>query len=128
MARPVHFEMQVNDAQRAMNFYSEIFGWQFTEYMPGVYWLIITGEEGTPGINGGMGMRGGPQPPNESGTNSFVCTMAVDNVDEVIDAVLKAGGVEALAKHAIPGQGWLFYFVDTEGNTVGAMQQDPSAA
>jgi len=128
MPRPVHFEMQADDPQRAINFYQTLFGWEFTEYMPGFYWLIKTGEPGTPGIDGGMNKRPAPTPPKESGTNAFVLTVDVPNVDEIITAVEKAGCEIAMPKHAIPTVGWLVYFVDTEGNTVGAMQADPNAA
>jgi predicted enzyme related to lactoylglutathione lyase len=127
VARPVHFEVQASDPQRAMDFYSKIFGWQFSEYIPGVYWSIITGDEGTPGINGGLVTRPAAVPPRESGTNAYVCTLDVENVDEVIAAVEKAGGEIALPKQVVPAVGWLVYFIDPEGNTFGAMQQDPSA-
>ena len=38
----VHFEIPVNDVERARKFYSECFGWKFTKApMPGLeYWLI----------------------------------------------------------------------------------------
>jgi predicted enzyme related to lactoylglutathione lyase len=52
----------------------------------------------------------------------------VEDVDATIRAVQEAGGEVVVAKHAIPGYGWLFYFLDTEGNQLGAMQVDSSAA
>ena len=128
MPRPVHFEIQADDPQRAIAFYQGIFGWQFQEYMPGVYWLITTGEPGTLGIDGGLGRRPAPVPARESGTNAFVCTMDVPDVDATIAAVQKAGGEIAMPKHAVPGVGWLVYFLDTESNTIGAMQRDVTAA
>ncbi len=41
----IYFEIQADDCQRAMNFYSQVFGWKFTE-IPGLpipYWTIETG-------------------------------------------------------------------------------------
>ena len=35
-----------------------------------------------------------------------------------------AGGRVALPKMAVPGVGWLAYFIDPEGNTFGIMQTD----
>lgn len=128
MSRPIHFDVQVNDIHRAINFYQEIFGWKVEEYIPGFYWAITTGEEGTPGINGGMMLREGPPPATDSASTAFVCTLGVDDLDATMAAVRKAGGEIIVPKQAIPGVGWLFYFTDTEGNRVGAMQQDPNAA
>ena len=128
MPRPVHFDIQATDPQRAIKFYQEVFGWTFQEYMPGFYWLITTGEEGTRGIDGGLGVRDAPMPAKGSAANAFVCTIAVPNVDETLAAVEKAGCEITHAKHVIPNVGWLFYFLDPEGNAVGAIQEDTSAA
>jgi predicted enzyme related to lactoylglutathione lyase len=127
MPRPVHFEIHAGDPQRAIDFYSQLFGWNFQQYMPD-YWLITTGEKGTPGIDGGLARRMGPPPANDAPVHGYVCTVDVPNIDNVITAVEKAGCPIALPKHAVPSVGWLFYFKDTEGNLVGAMQPDPSAA
>ena len=32
MGRPVHFEVQVDDVERAKNFYAEVFGWSYEDY------------------------------------------------------------------------------------------------
>jgi predicted enzyme related to lactoylglutathione lyase len=128
MQRPVHFDIYTSDPQRAINFYQQVFGWKFTEYMPGFYWLIKTGEEGTRGIDGGLGVREGAAPVKGSPANAFVCTISVPNVDETIAAVQRAGCEITQAKHVIPHVGWLFYFLDSEGNTVGAIQEDTRAA
>jgi predicted enzyme related to lactoylglutathione lyase len=128
MQRPVHFELYASNPQRAIEFYHEIFGWEFQEYMPNFYWLIKTGEMGTPGIDGGMGVREGPAPEAGAPNNGFVCTIDVPDVDATIAAVQKAGCEVAMPKHAVPSVGWHFYFIDPEGNLVGAMQRDPGAA
>lgn len=128
MPRPVHFEVRASDTQRAINFYSKIFGWQFMEYMPGVYWLITTGDKETLGIDGGLGKHEGPLAPKGSSSNAFICTIDVPNIDETIAAVQSEGCEIVYPKHAIPSVGWLVYFLDPEGNTVGAMEADTSAA
>jgi len=51
----------------------------------------------------------------------------VDDLDESIELVLKAGGTEAVAKMPVLGVGWLAYFHDTEGNIFGMMKNDTSA-
>ena len=54
MPRPIHFEIHADDMPRARAFYEGLFGWSFAEYVPDFYYLVTTGPEGEPGINGGM--------------------------------------------------------------------------
>lgn len=128
MPRPTHFEIQADDPQRAINFYTNLFGWKFDVYVDGVYWFITTGDEGTPGIDGGLGPREASAPAKGAGANGYVCIVDVEDIDATIAAVVQAGGEVTAAKHAIPGVGWLAYFLDTENNTFGAMQNDTNAA
>ena len=81
-----------------------------------------------PGINGGLLKRPCPAPTPEQGSNAFVCTMVVENYDEIAKKILAHGGIEAMPKHAIVGMAWQGYFLDTEGNTFGIHQPDESAA
>ncbi len=70
MNRIVHFEIHAADPERAVKFYKDVFGWEITEWViPGVeikdenrYWLVTTGPETEPGINGGLLFRRGPEP------------------------------------------------------------------
>jgi predicted enzyme related to lactoylglutathione lyase len=84
------------------------------------YWLVKTGEEGEPGINGGMFVR--------QGQVGHVNTVGVASVDEALAKVVAAGGSVAVPKMAIPGVGWLAYCKDTEGSVFGLHQHDPAAA
>ncbi len=128
MPRIVHFEIHADDPQRAIRFYSSLFGWEFTAWgPPGGYWLIKTGPDGSPGINGGLVPRRGPPPAEGQPVNAFPCTLDVTKIDDVIAAVVKNGGTIAFPKNAVPGVGWLAYAKDTEGNIFGMMQNDPSA-
>ena len=131
MGRPVHFEVQVDDVERAKNFYAEVFGWAYEDYsqVTGTpYWGVITGDEGTPGINGGLLPRPVPAPAPEQGTNAWVMTMGTDDFDATAARIIAAGGQVALPKMALPGMAWQGYFIDTEGNTFGLHQPDPNAA
>ena len=130
MRRVIHFEIHAGDPQRAMNFYANLFDWKFQPYgPPDFYWLITTGEEGTPGINGGLVRRQGesPDPKAPIPVIAYVCTIDVENVDNTVAAVEKVGGSVALPKQAIPGLAWLAYLKDTEGNIFGVYQTDPNA-
>ncbi len=128
MSRVVHFEIQAADPARAVRFYTELFGWRFHEWTGGEdYWLITTGPDDRPGINGGLLRRRGPAPTEGQPVNAHVCTVDVAALDEVVARVPGAGGTVAVAKMPIPGVGWLAYLKDTEGNIFGVMQEDPTA-
>ena len=121
MSRVMHFELPADEPERAIRFYESVFGWRIEKWEgPEDYWLVMTGAEGEPGINGGI-MRRGPF----TGT---VNTVGVASVDEAVELVLKGGGTVVAPKMAVPGVGWMAYCTDTEGNLFGMMQNDPSAA
>jgi predicted enzyme related to lactoylglutathione lyase len=130
--RVVHFEIQADEPERAMKFYTAAFGWGWQDWskVTGTpYWGILTAPmeaDGTPskepGINGGLLKRPCPAPKPEQGTNAFVCTIQVENYDETAEKILAAGGVVAMPKMNLGGMAWQGYFLDTEGNTFGIHQ------
>jgi predicted enzyme related to lactoylglutathione lyase len=127
MNRVVHFEVHAEDPERAIRFYSAVLGWSFTHWGgPMDYWLITTGPDDQPGINGGLVRRMGAI--DGQAVIAFVCTVDVASVDDSVAKALENGGTVALPKMAIPGVGWLAYVKDTEGNIFGMMQNDPSAS
>ena len=127
MPRVVHFEIHADDPQRAVNFYQDIFGWQINKWEgPEDYWLVITGPDNEPGINGAILRRHGPV--NGDAVIAYICTIDVPSVDDVTAKITAHGGTIALPKMAVPQVGWLAYGKDTEGNIFGVMQSDPSAA
>ena len=131
MSRPVHFEIQADDLERAKAFYGEVFGWTFEDYgefTGSPYWGVVTGPEETPGINGGLQPRPAPAPDRSHGANAAVLTMGVEDFDATAARILAAGGRVALPKVALTGMAWQGYFVDTEGNTFGIHQPDENAA
>lgn len=128
MPRPVHFEIHAENPQRAIAFYASLFGWQFSQWGGESYWLIKTGEQGVPGIDGGLLPRRGPAPAEMAAVNAFVCTVDVADLDAMVTKVTASGGSIALPKMAVPTVGWLAYGKDTEGNLFGMMQMDEKAA
>jgi uncharacterized protein len=126
MPRVVHFEVHAEDPERAVRFYSTLFGWSFQNWGgPMDYWLITTGPDDQPGINGGMMRRMGAI--DGQAVIAYVCTIDVASVDETLEKALGLGGQVALPKMPVPGVGWLAYAKDSEGNIFGMMQNDPSA-
>lgn len=130
MPRVSHFEIHADDPERAIRFYSDLFGWEFQKWDgPMPYWLIKTGPDSEPGINGGLMKRmgGGPTDPMQP-VNAYVCTTVVPDLNARLAKALGSGGTMALAKMAVPGVGWLAYIKDPEGNILGMMQMDPAAS
>jgi len=128
MPRPIHFEIQAEDTERAMTFYTQLFGWQFAQWGQEKYWLVTTGEKSQPGIDGGLLPRQGGAPLPMASVNAFVCTVDVANLDAMVEKVQSLGGAVVLPKMAIATVGWLAYAKDTEGNIFGMMQMDAKAA
>jgi predicted enzyme related to lactoylglutathione lyase len=130
MARPMHFEIQASNPQALIDFYSALFGWSFNKWEGGDYWLIQTGSDNEPGINGGLLPRRGPPPENMAAVNAFVVTIDVADLDGLLAKVESGGsGAQvAVPKMAVPGIGWLAYVKDPDGNIFGMMQADTKAA
>jgi Predicted enzyme related to lactoylglutathione lyase len=128
MPRVIHFEIHCDDVERASKFYRELLGWKITHFGgPADYWLIDTGPDSEPGINGGLMKRKTGPAAGGAPVNAYICTVSVANVDDALAKAKKLGGSLAMEKFAVPSVGWLGYFKDTEGNIVGAMQNDPNA-
>ena len=121
MNRVVHFEISAEKPEKLISFYKNTFNWRFEKWEgPMVYWMIMTGDEKKPGIDGGLKKR------DEMGTNT-VNTIDVVSIDESIKKVTKNGGEIIVPKMAIPGVGWMAYFKDPQENVFGIMQSDESA-
>ena len=121
MFRPIHFEIPVNEPEKAVAFYTKVFGWKITKWEgPTDYWLVSTGDPKEPGIDGGLLRRRDPAQP-------CVNTVAVPNLDESLKTVDSSGGRCVVPKMQIPGVGWLAYCQDPEGNMIGLMQPDAPA-
>jgi predicted enzyme related to lactoylglutathione lyase len=127
MSRVTHFEVHADDPHRAITFYSAALGWKFDSWGAGEeYWLITTGPDDKPGINGGLHRRRGMI--DGTAIISYVSSLNVDSLDETIGKVEANGGTVVVPKMPVPGVGWLAYAKDTEGNVFGMMEVDSSAA
>jgi predicted enzyme related to lactoylglutathione lyase len=121
MPRVVHFEIDAKKPERAVKFYEKVFGWKIKKWEgPVEYYLISTGKETEPGIDGGLSRRTESEP-------STVNTIDVSSVDEFIKKVEANGGKIIRPKRAVIGVGYMAYFEDPEGNVFGIMESDESA-
>jgi uncharacterized protein len=119
--RVVHFEVPVDDADRAQRFYQEAFDWAMTPIPAMGYTLVTTTESGERGpiapgaINGGLLRRGGP-------FTAPVITIEVDDVEAALKTVERLGGERVASSQAVGDMGFSGYFRDTEGNLIGLWQ------
>lgn len=122
MPRVVHFEILAEDPERALKFYDAVFGWKNQKWEgPMDYWLLSTGKEDEPGIDGALIRKS--DSPNPYGTN----TIGVESVDDALKQIQENGGEIMQPKGAIPGVGYFSVFKDPEGNIFGLMESDESA-
>jgi predicted enzyme related to lactoylglutathione lyase len=117
------FGITADDVDRARKFYEHVFGWRFEPWGPPGFYLIHTGNETEPGVQGLLHKRREPVQ-GGTGMTGFECTIGVENIDQIIAAIESGGGKIAMAKFHIPTVGTGVYFHDTEGNFVGAMQYE----
>jgi predicted enzyme related to lactoylglutathione lyase len=120
MPRVIHFELTADNPERAVKFYSDVFGWQIEKWGNQDYWLVNTGSSDQPGINGAIMRRQGS-------LARVINSIDVPSVDDFSDKIKKTGGKMVTPKTPIPGIGYFAYCQDTEGNIFGIMQSDPKA-
>ena len=120
MSRVVHFEIPAEDPEKLAKFYSEVFDWQIDKWEDAVdYWMITTGEENEPGINGAIMKKGDQQ-------STIVNVIEVESIDESLDKIVAGGGSILTPKMPVPGIGYAANFRDTQGNVFGLMQPESS--
>jgi predicted enzyme related to lactoylglutathione lyase len=124
----VHFEMPYESRERIAKFYGSAFGWQIQIFggETGDYVLATTAvsdaKPGTPAgaINGGFY----PKKPDWPAQYPSV-VIAVGDIRESMNKVIRAGGKVLGEPMDIPGIGLYVSFLDTEGNRNSMLQPDP---
>ncbi len=124
MARPVHFEIHADDPQRAIDFYTGVFGWTVNQWGDQQYWLVSTGPTEEPGIDGAILPRLGDHPAAGAPVVGMVNTMQVADLDASLATAFSLGGILALDKMVIPGVGTVAYVLDSEANVIGMLQPE----
>ncbi len=125
----VHFEIPVDDLDRAKKFYGPIFGWNLTDWpMPdgssyvGVHTTPIdekTRQPLKPGaINGGMMKR-------NAMAKAPIFAVQVSSIDEKVKMIEQAGGKVIMPKVDMMGMGFYAYVTDLEGNVLGLWEDAP---
>ena len=123
MQRVIHFEIYTDNPDAVRPFYEDVFGWKFKKFEGGpiAYWLVTTGDDKDPGINGGLARPLEGQNPGT--TNTFT----VPSLDQSVKNTEESGGKICVPKMEIPSVGWLAYAEDPAGNVFGVIEPHPKA-
>jgi uncharacterized protein len=111
----VHLEIPADDTEKAREFWSSLFGWQFESYPgPSEYHMARLAENQGAAIS------------NESGRRGMRPYFDVDDVNAGAARVRELGG-ECAEPMPVPQMGWFATCTDPQGNEFGLWQTDSSA-
>lgn len=110
-AHPVaFFEVVSPDADRARQFYADLFGWTIETDDEG-YGLVSTGDDA---VGGGIGPSAAP---GDTGVKVYVRT---DNLEQTIERAKALGAQTLVGPVALPGDhGRIAVVTDRDGNPLG---------
>lgn len=121
MPRIFFFEINAGDPEKVIKFYETVFGWKITKWEgPIDYWLVETGDENDPGIDGGIMKR-------ENLSSTIYSIIEVSSIEDNIKKIEENGGKIIAPKMPIPGFGYEAYFKDSDGNVLGIFEKDETA-
>jgi hypothetical protein len=118
----VYFEVPADDMGRAKKFYNEAFGWEIKD-MGDEYASIRSSEvdEYMHSTEKGA-ITGGIQKRGERAVSPTV-VVQVENIEEALSNIEKAGGKIVIPKENMSDMGWYAQFNDPEGNRIGVFQK-----
>ncbi|NCF64991.1 MAG: hypothetical protein GWP61_03395 [Chloroflexi bacterium] len=115
MSHPiVHIELSANNHKDSAKFYSDVFGWEMTDFSEMDYTVFSSGE-GKPG--GGFS---NVQEGNPAGTT--VIYIHTDNIEGSVAKIDANGGTMLGEAMDIPGVGTMFHFADPVGNRMSLLK------
>ena len=105
----VHFEIRSKDPDATRGFFSDLFGWEYSEGgLPG-YTYVNTGGQGA--IPGGIG-------PVQGGDDAVVFFVGVDDVEATLQRAQELGGQTVQPATSVPGVTFGL-LADADGHVVG---------
>lgn len=118
MANPiVHIEFQVKDAQKAIKWYSDAFGWK-TEYDANLNYGSFTTGDGQVG--------GGFNPTSQGMMSGVIAYIGTDDIPAILKKVESLGGKIIQQESPIPGFGSFGLCADPDGNVIGFYKGNPA--
>lgn len=122
-----YFEIQASSPSVLVEFYKNVFGWNFERQEGMSIEYYRTSDMNGAGMLGAILQRPTAVPRMEQGTNAYVCSVKVEDFDATAKIILDNGGIVAMPKFAVPGRCWQGYFIDPDHNTFGVFQPDNNA-
>src|SRR5471030_3269070 len=111
MARINFIELPAKNLTEAKSFYSQVFGWSLTDFGPS-YSCTMTGDVD-------LGLQGD----GIEATANPLAVIAVEDLEQALAAVQKAGGKITKPTFSFPG-GSRFHFLDPNGNELAVLKAD----
>lgn len=123
MDKVVHFEICVDDINKARDFYSEMFGWKINQVsdMP-PYYMITTVEADEKYVPKEPGAINGGMMPRSSPNESSIVVVNVSSIDDSLTRTVELGGKVVIPKLDIGTFGYYARISDLDGNIVGLWQ------
>ncbi len=121
MNKVVHFELPTKDFERAKKFYTDLFGWQISEW-PGSktkYGMTATTPTGDQGPIAPGAINGAIIEPSQPYENVTMITIEVPSIDDHLKKIESTGGKTLMPKNPVGDMGFMARFQDPEGNVVG---------
>lgn len=120
-----YFEIPVADLDRAMAFYSAVFGLPLVRAaLDGNQMALFPIESDKPGVGGALAC-GDSYVPGRQGARIYFRTASIVNS---LDRAIAAGGRELYPETVVPGLGWVAEFEDSEGNCIALFTPLPDMA
>ncbi len=117
-----HFEIPADDHDRALTFYTRVFGWELNP-VPGVeYTRLLTKRINEQDLSPRPFEVNGAIVPRSREVASPVVTISVADINETLRRVQEHGGMIVTDKTPFGTRGYTAHFRDTEGNVMGLWQ------
>lgn len=117
MSKAMNFSIYVDDMERALRFYSEVFGWKADKFPGGEHYIVSAGEEDEQGVDGFLEPR--------QKTRSTVNHFRIFSYDETLEKITREGG-KILEEMDMGDMGRHAFCEDPDGNVLGLMWENPN--
>ena len=124
----VHFDIPVDDVERAVDFYTYVMGWKVDKYggpdveaEPGMEYYLTSPSDDENAVGGGIGKK---MNPGQTRVNYY---NAEGGLEAFNQRVKDKGGMVLMEKMPVPGMGWFSVCADPEGNQFGGWMTDYNA-
>ena len=115
-----YFEIPVSNMNRAIKFYSHVFGVEFVkEVIHGCEMAFFPFAQGSEGISGSLA-KGEIYKPSLEGSLIYLSTASID---KTMEKAKEVGGEELFPKTSVPNLGFSAEFKDSEGNRIALFQK-----